>query len=147
MGYVLECMLIVILATVPGGSSRPMFTTGREPILKDAGVGLVGWWVLSFFVLCVAFLIWYLIKLKKHKNTVNNLEASNLDEQSSSKKVINPFLYILECMALCFLCMHGGINRPMITTGQKPKSKDVVSAISGWGYFILLIVGIILICK
>lgn len=138
-------MARAIMATIMGHDGT-LITTGKDVTGKDIGVALIGWLITILIVLIIVYLIKYLIQLRKQKIANEDLNSS---EQNSvnNKKIINPFLYVLECMALCVLSIHGGINRPMITTGQKPKSKEVVLAISAWCYVGLIILGIVLVCK
>lgn len=145
MLYILECMMRAIMAIIMGYDGT-LITTGKEVTVKDIGVALLGWFITILIVLIIVYLIKYIIQLKKQKITKDGI---NKNEQNfmSNKKVVNPFLYVLECIALCVLSMHGGINRPMITTGQKPKSKEVVVAISAWIYIGVIILGIVLTCS
>lgn len=41
-------------------------------------------------------------------------------------------LYILECMALGILCMYGGIDMKMYTTGEEPTTKEVGVCMLCW---------------
>lgn len=151
MLYILECMARAIMATIMGYDGE-LITTGEKVTNKDVGVALLGWLVTILIVLIIVFLIKYLSQLNKiniSKDNFANYQESNIKEQDLKKNkiVINPFMYVIECMALCVLCMHGGINRPMITTKQRPNSKDIVVAIVGWLYIGLVIIGIVLVCN
>ncbi|MGN0823822.1 MAG: hypothetical protein ACI4MB_01995, partial [Candidatus Coproplasma sp.] len=133
MLYILECMALGILCMY-GGTDMIMSTTGEQPTWKEAGVCILSW----FIVLLVVLFFVYLIKhiLSKKKNSSNN------------KSFISGLLYLMECMALGILCMLGGIDRKMKTTGCKATSKEVVYCIICWLVIVVFIIsiGLILFC-
>lgn len=116
------------------GTDTIMSTTGEQPTRKEAGVCILSW----FIVLLVILFFVYLIKhiLSKKKNSSNN------------KPFISGLLYLMECMALCVLCIHGGTDRKMKTTDNKATSKEVVYCLICWLVIVVIIIsiGLILFC-
>lgn len=131
MLYILECMALGILC-MHSGTNRIMSTTGEQATWKEVGVCLLSWAVVLFVLLFTIYLIKYIIERKKNlTNDRNNF--------------ISGFLYVLECMALGILCMHGGTNRKMRTTGNKITSKEVIYCLVAWLFVALIIISISLI--
>ena len=114
------------------GTNRIMSTTGEQPTWKEVGVCLLSWIIVFLIIIFIICLIRYIIKKKKHLANDKN-------------DFLLGFLYILECMALGILCMHGGTNRKMHTTGNKATGKEVVYCLVGWVFVGLIVVSISLI--
>lgn len=129
--YILECMARAVFAQVAvGGSLGTLITTGEPVTVKDCGVALLGWLVLFLVIVTVVYAIRYSLQLKKQRA-----------QTAGADKVVNPFVYILECMAF-------GVwkNRVMASTGKKPKTADTVLSIASWLYLAAMILGVVLIC-
>ena len=131
--YILECMGLGILC-LNGGTDIKLNTTGEQPTWKEAGVCILSWFIVLLVILFFVYLIKYM--LNKKKNSSNN------------KPFILGLVYLLECMALGVLCMHGGTDRKMKTTDNKATSKEVVYCIICWLviYVIITSLGLILFC-
>ncbi|MCM1546557.1 MAG: hypothetical protein NC033_05930 [Clostridiales bacterium] len=130
MLYILECMALGILCMY-GGTDRIMSTTGEQPTWKEVGVCLLSWIIVFLVILFIVDLIKYILSKKK-----------KLDDRND---FVLGVLYILECMALGILCMHGGTDRKMYTTGNRATGKEVVYCLVGWLFVVLIIISISLI--
>ena len=124
MLYILECMFYG-LTCLYVGNDQPLQTTGEKITVNDVGVCLLGWSI----VILVIFFVAYCIHFIAHK-----------------KKFSVGLLYIVECIGLGFLCLHGGTDVKLCSTGVKPSAKEVVFCIISWAYISLMIAAILLIC-
>lgn len=142
--YVFECMALGILCMYSGIDMK-MYTTGEEPTTKEVGVCMLCWLLMGLVVLFIGYWIRYADK-KKAYNNVNDKNLVKANEDTAKKMKFSFWLlYLLECMALGILCIHGGIDRNMYTTSKKATFKEVMISFAGWAYLSLVVVSIVLI--
>ena len=131
MLYILECMALAIL-NMYGGTDRIMFSTGEHPTWKEVGVCTLGWEIVFLIGIFIAYSVRYLLKKKKNLPSKKN-------------EFLLGFLYVLECMGLGILCLRGGRNRKMYSTGEKATSKEIVYCVIFWLLLALMVASICLI--
>lgn len=150
MLYILECMSLFFLAWT--GNVGTLKTTGNHATLKDLGVAMLGWVILAFVILIIIYTIKSIIsrkKIEKYADEQNDSKHDNIAEVSNdllNKQSYN-LLYVIECMTFALICMVGGTNRNMITTGKKPAKREILVSVIGWGVVIVtIIVATVFIC-
>lgn len=147
MHYILDCMFY-IFTCLHGGNNAPLQSTGEPFTLRDLGVALLSWLILMVIILLLIYLIKYSINKRKISSKEQDKKYS-MDDVCKNKYLTRGFfsgiVYIFECILLGILCVHGGMKRPMYTTGKIPTSKDVSYCIMGWIIILLIFLSIIFI--
>ena len=144
MLYILECMFLLLLSTTSGNVGT-LKTTGKPATLKDLGVAMLGWVILGFLILIIIYTIKSIINRKNIKRNIIEQNDLKRDENNSvSNDLLNKksygLLYVIECMTFALICMVGGTDSKMITTGEKPTRKEIIISVIGWGVVIVTII-------
>lgn len=144
MLYILECMALGILC-MHSGIDMKMYTTGEEPTTKEVGVCMLCWLLMALVVLFIGYWIRYAYKKKAYNNVNDNNLVKAKENVDKKMKFSFGLLYLLECLALGILCMHGGIDRNLYTTGKKATFKEVIISFASWAYLSLVLVSVVFI--
>lgn len=144
-------MFLLFLAIMPGDVGT-LKTTGKPATLKDLGVAMLGWIILGFTILIVIYTVKSIInrkKIKRYESEQNDLkrdENAGVSNDLLNKKSYG-LLYVIECMTFALICMVGGTDSKLVTTGKKPTGKEIITSVIGWGVVIVAVtVAVVFIC-